>query len=898
VKHPALNPPQRAILLSTLLALALCAFAQPRSIETLAAQLAAAPDDKQVEALLGGEQATEELFQACRKPAQASLERSEFAPALRAFSAALIVAKRLSNHIDAAIAYRGIGLAYRGMSQTTLALSSYELGYESAVAGDDKTLMAALLRGSAVAKRNLGRIDDAIADDEHSVALYRELHDQRETAAALANLAVNYLRTGNLRRATQILEEARQMALEWPDVLDPIVSNLGRAAAQQGNFLAARDYLEQSVASAERRKATGTMLVALANLGVVYRGMSQLDKAEATFIRALNLARQTHNLNVEATTLLNRANIYESRRRNDLAIADLRLGLDVLKQMDAPLVEAYTLVPLVQLENDCAQTGASPQLERALAIGRQFQAHDILWPALEVQGECALARNDLAQARESFTQSVAEVELLRDLAGGDDHTASPFLADKTKPYHSLLDVALRQHEPEFALQTAERAKARQLLDTVRRGNSNPRTLLNAEERSGEERLNSALTQLDRRLAAIPTGAQRITAQAEWSKAQMQLATYREHLYSVHPGLAGERGDAAPVRLADIGDLLPDTHTALIEFTVTEKVLYIFAIVRGADGQPVLTAHQLACGRTGLTREVSQFHEQLATRSAAYRTAAVALYAKLLGPIAATLRGKDTLIVVPDGPLWDLPFQALIRPDGAHLIERAAVFYTPSLTYLRETRRTRRQSEAPKRLLAIGNPGSARLPNAGREVQGLAAVYRSAPQESRILTGAEATKQVWLQSAPDYRVLHLATHGTLNSANPMYSWLSLAPAAPGRPDDALEAREVIGLNLHADVAVLSACDTARGEVSSGEGMVGMSWAFLMAGVSTTVVSQWSVDSASTTQLMLAFHSQLQAALDSGSGRARALRTGALAVMRSPEHRHPYYWAGFVMVGDGY
>jgi CHAT domain-containing protein len=133
---------------------------------------------------------------------------------------------------------------------------------------------------------------------------------------------------------------------------------------------------------------------------------------------------------------------------------------------------------------------------------------------------------------------------------------------------------------------------------------------------------------------------------------------------------------------------------------------------------------------------------------------------------------------------------------------------------------------------------------------------------------------------------------------MYSWLSLAPAVGGGPDDALEAREVIGMHLRADVAVLSACDTARGEVSSGEGMVGISWAFLMAGVSTTVVSQWSVDSASTTQLMLAFHSQFQKALDSGTGRALALRRGALAVMRSPEHRHPYYWAAFVMVGDGF
>ncbi len=94
-------------------------------------------------------------------------------------------------------------------------------------------------------------------------------------------------------------------------------------------------------------------------------------------------------------------------------------------------------------------------------------------------------------------------------------------------------------------------------------------------------------------------------------------------------------------------------------------------------------------------------------------------------------------------------------------------------------------------------------------------------------------------------------------------------------------------------MLSACDTGRGEVLAGEGLVGMSWAFLAAGTRTTVVSQWKVESASTTDLMLAFHRNLKE-----MGRARSLRQAMLATMRTPEHRHPYYWAGFVMIGNGY
>ena len=101
---------------------------------------------------------------------------------------------------------------------------------------------------------------------------------------------------------------------------------------------------------------------------------------------------------------------------------------------------------------------------------------------------------------------------------------------------------------------------------------------------------------------------------------------------------------------------------------------------------------------------------------------------------------------------------------------------------------------------------------------------------------------------------------------MYSYLQFGPG------NILEAREIVTMDLHADMAVLSACETARGQARYGEGLVGMSWAFLIAGTSTTVVSQWKVDSASTTALMLTFHRLLKPVLDSGSrvGRARSLQ----------------------------
>ena len=224
----------------------------------------------------------------------------------------------------------------------------------------------------------------------------------------------------------------------------------------------------------------------------------------------------------------------------------------------------------------------------------------------------------------------------------------------------------------------------------------------------------------------------------------------------------------------------------------------------------------------------------------------------------------------------------------------------------------------KTLLALGNPhlsgqhrettlrgvdseiGFGPLPEAEKEVKTLARLYGTA--NSHVFIGAEAREAVVKTEAPKYEVLHFATHGLLDNRNPMFSYLILAQTA-GDPneDGLLEAREIINMDLHAKLAVLSACQTARGRVGAGEGVIGMSWALFVAGVPTTVASQWKVDSASTTSLMIDLHRRLtmrRANPKLKEAKAEALRQAALEMLRSERYRHPFYWAGFVMIGDGW
>src|SRR4030095_9060974 len=230
-----------------------------------------------------------------------------------------------------------------------------------------------------------------------------------------------------------------------------------------------------------------------------------------------------------------------------------------------------------------------------------------------------------------------------------------------------------------------------------------------------------------------------------------------------------------------------------------------------------------------------------------------------------------------------------------------------------SRRNKRNAHAPSAtLLALGNPGSKTingaatkrsnenlqpLPEAEQEVKALGRLYGVA--RSKVYVGAEASEERIKNEAGQAEILHFAAHGMLNNASPMYSHLALAEGR-NNEDGLLEAWELMQLDLKADLAVLSACETARGHIGAGEGMIGLSWAMFIAGVPSLVVSQWKVESASTRDLMVDFHRSLISHPVAGKAKPtkiEALRQAALKLMKNPETGHPFYWAGFVLVGDG-
>jgi CHAT domain-containing protein len=461
------------------------------------------------------------------------------------------------------------------------------------------------------------------------------------------------------------------------------------------------------------------------------------------------------------------------------------------------------------------------------------------------------------------------------------------------------------------------------------GRANITKAMTSDELKRDRELSAEIASLNTQLARLrtqnkPPEAQVAGLQARLDKTRLEYEAFQASLYAAHPELKVQRGQTQPLTLAEAAALLPDAQTAILEYVVTEDRSYLFVLrkfskdARNKAAAVDLKVHTLNVKGKELAQMAESFLQRVAERDLTVKQPAQQLYDLLIKPAEGELRGVRKLYIVPDGALWNVPFQALHQGGRGYLLEQYAIVYAPSLSVLREMgrranalRNAREKSEPT--LLAMGNPALSGntitkvrftrrdeplspLPDAEKEVNTLGRLYGPG---SRVLIGQQAQEATMKAEAGKFKVLHFATHAILDDRNPLYSHIVLSRTQDELHEDGLlEAWELMKLDLNAELAVLSACETARGRIAAGEGIIGMSWALFVAGPPAAVVSQWKVDSARSSELMVEFHRNLLQKRGTGKARvtkSEALRQSALKVFRGP-YNHPAYWAGFILIGD--
>jgi CHAT domain-containing protein/Tfp pilus assembly protein PilF len=759
------------------------------------------------------------------------------------------------------------------------------------------TLKAKNRRDEGVCRNNLAvyylKIDDyteALAQVEIALEIARAASDDANAADGLNNLALIYAELGDFDKAAKAQTDALELErrLGDPVKIGIRINNLGIIHRRKGLItddrrefeLAARAF-EEALARLEGSPETESTARVLNNLGSTWSQLGEFDKALDRFRASLALAEKIGSRELRGSVLNNIGIVYARLGELERSTVYYRQAVDLaLEQADKKsLWETY-------LELGNAQRG----------LGRD------------------------REAAESYRAAIAIIEEIRASISTEELRATYFGSDKRlDAYHNLIGLLVdvdgdpAPADARAAFETLEKARARSFLDSLEvRAYMNERPAGAPALAEREKALLGRLSQAYRELLRPGLeGLGRSAVQARIEAAEEDLDRLRRDMRRADPVLAGLEHPAA-ITYDQARAALPDARTTAIAFAVGKEKAYAFALSR--TGLKVYPIPPPAVLRS----EVETHIRRISDADSASFDEGVALYKALIEPGLAP--GVAKLIIIPDGILTYLPFEALptSRDAPVHwLVQDLEVSYAPSLSSYRELRGRAGRTHARTRpsLLAVGAPSyaspdkereaaklieslypelgtpSLALPFAAREIERAAASFPA--RRRTVLTGPAASDDALKARATDRnRIIHLAAHGLIDDRKPMRS--AIVMAAPTAPDGdyLLQTREILDLRLDADLVVLSACRTGLGRFLRGEGIEGLNRAFFAAGASSVLMTLWSVSDEAGVPLMDAFYNRLLAS----DSIAASLRAAKLALLSSPGYAHPYYWAGYIAAGD--
>jgi len=780
-----------------------------------------------------------------------------------------------------------------------------------------------------------------------------------DVAASLNNLGLVVYQLGDLAKADQYYRQALEIKEKLAPgsiTLAASLSNLGNVAEERGDLAKADQYYRQALEISEKL-APGSLLLAesLKTLGFVVYARGDLAKADQYYRQALEIEERLAPGSLFLAESLNSL-ARVAKDRGDLAKADqyYRQALEVSeKQAPGSLILAVSLNNLGNVAKKRGDLAKAEQYHRQAVSICEKVAPDRIETA-KFLADLASVLHDRQQpdvAAQFYARAVSALESQTAHLGGSEEVRSGFYANHSDIYREYVDLLLEQNQQAQAFEILERSRTRILLEMLMAANIDIRKGADASLLEQERSLRKLLAaKSDRRLRLLGEKDEEkqiavFTQQIEDLEKEYQEIEDRLRLSS-----AGYAALTQPQSLNanEIQGLL-DPDTVLLEFSLGEKRSHVFVVTPTSVNVyelPKQSEIESAAKRVYgfLSSRSTEIHrETRLQRQLREREAAAKLGQMLLTPVARAIQGKR-LLIVSDGALQYIPFAALPSPESrigsrVPLIAEHEIVNLPSASILAVLRReVSGRKAAPKAVMVVADPvfdshdvrlhrssktvdvsanpyevtdqfsldrsarevGAARdgifprLPFSRREAE---AIYATA-------TRGDATKALDFDASKatamskelgNYRIVHLATHGLVNSEHPAFSGLvfSLFDRQGRRQDGFLRLSDIYNLELNADLVVLSGCQTALGKQIQGEGLIGITRGFMYAGSPRVIASLWKVDDEATAELMKKFYENV---LRNGQTPAEALRAAQMWMLKQTRWKAPYNWAGFILQGE--
>ena len=765
---------------------------------------------------------------------------------------------------------RGLLLHRLGRLDSALVEAAAALAGARAVRDDDLEVDAQSLHGTVHSLS--GRYRLAVAHAESALAGERTLRRSRHfLAVRLNNLGVEYRHLGRLTDAERVLLEALELArtLPSPRVTMLAGGNMANLRRMTGQFGEALAFAEGITRMADSLRDVQGRIVGNEDVGVIHLATGNLPAAREAFERSLDANTPTRYAYGRIVALLGLGRVEIVEGRVAPAIRQLTAALQLADSggFGQQRVVARTRLAEATLAGGEA-AGALRWAEAAVGLSDSVGDLEATLEAMEVRS-AALER--LGRTADASAGFLAAIELLESWRGrialGDLRmsVAEPYW----RVYEGAIRTLLARGDAAGAFAVAERAKARMLLELM------------AERDASLARSSPAPALKDRLRVLVEerTGARTAVRRAELDgdvAAAIADLTELERVERARDP-AGAARFPTPASVDALTDGLLTPGRALVTYFWGERDVYGWRVV-GDD----LRAARL--GRTdSISAQVDFLRAALESPGGVEWTGpARRAWTTLLGPLA--IPPVDELLIVPDGALAHLPFEALMAPDDSvPLAGSLRLAYGPSASVLLALARRGTAISWPMALLAVGNPVAASLPHAEREAREVYDLFR--PAGADLLVGRRATRERWLSLDPSrYRYLHIAAHAEVNDRHPEQTRVLLSGGA-------LDLSAIRNLVLRSDLVTLSACETALGQRIRGEGIIGLPHAFLAAGAGAVLVSLWRVDDRATASFMAEFYREVYA----GAAPAVALRTVRGRWLARRPRVHPAFWAPFVLVG---
>jgi CHAT domain-containing protein len=791
------------------------------------------------------------------------------------------------------------------------------------------------LRQASLACFDAGDLAGFLAATQGALEIAKRLNHRLEMSRCLNNIGVYYMKVHDYAAALGFFNEALGIAESLGEKyeISECLLNLGDLYLNLGSYNQAENNLNMVLNIKEFLKDQSDAAFIYSQIGILkYRhflvtnDINELKQSKGYFEKAIEIIGPTNTKDSFYAPVYNNLGIAYFRMQDfDLAQETLEMDLQIAKKNHQHEWQKYLNLNLGDTyfnkkEYDCAFELYQWVINKCSPTTDQHLLQDA-WTGL---GRIYEVRGDLDKALDCFSRAQECAEVVRDRLALDYYQVG-FARDKYTPYVLAMDVLFRIYSKspsasglDAMIRLAEKAKAGIFLENLTQARVEKAEASGLSNRTTEfsRAISSAFLKL-RNAGLSASEKQRLQDYIE-DQEQRYLALLSEDARE-----AKKRRDIGSVALSSAGEIsrrLLDDRAALLEYFLGEKRSYLIFVNREEAGVLALP------GKRELEESVRVFLK-LTSRPIPGdfegRDAAKRMGAELLPVLMReSFRKIDTLIVVPDGVLFYLPFESLItgRSDGAsYLVEDYDVSYAPSASSLMALKIAPRQTGKKKTLLALGAPsagfapvgktpkaknnadvwreayveggfGFGPLPFSKKEVR---AVADELPVgDSDVFTGRAASESlVKMLPLSAYRIIHFACHGLLDESIPMRSAVVLSPSEDGSEDGFLQVREVYGLKLDADMVVLSACQTGKGVLESGEGLMGLPRTFFLAGSRSVVSTLWAVGDRTTADFMRSFYGHLR----KGESKSRALRLAKISMIRSPLS-HPAFWAGYVLSGD--